>query len=128
MATIEDQEKPGEPSIFGCPECGGTLWELQDGELMRFRCRIGHAFSSESLLAVQNEALEGALWAALRGLEENAALAQRVAARTRASRLDLAADKLEQQAKKAQEQAEIIRRLLLTMKAVPTTAGEAGNQ
>jgi two-component system, chemotaxis family, protein-glutamate methylesterase/glutaminase len=118
LAAIENQEKPGVPSTFACPDCGDTLWELQDGELLRFRCRTGHAFSSESLLAVQNEALEGALWAALRGLEENAALAQRVAARTRASRLDLAADKLEQQAKKAQEQAAIIRQLLLSSQAV----------
>ena len=50
MATIENEEKSGTPSVFGCPECGGTLWELQEENLLRFRCRIGHAYSSDSLL------------------------------------------------------------------------------
>jgi two-component system chemotaxis response regulator CheB len=55
----------GEPSEFTCPECGGTLWEQQEGNLLRFRCRVGHAYSTESLVAEQREALEGALWGAV---------------------------------------------------------------
>lgn len=32
MSTIEnDKEKIGTPSVFSCPECQGTLWELRDG-------------------------------------------------------------------------------------------------
>src|SRR5436305_4371456 len=31
----------GEPSEFTCPECGGTLWEQHQGDLLRFRCRAG---------------------------------------------------------------------------------------
>src|SRR5207248_1873454 len=55
----------GEPSEFTCPECGGTLWEQPEGNLLRFRCRVGHAYSTESLLADQRHALEGALWGAV---------------------------------------------------------------
>jgi two-component system chemotaxis response regulator CheB len=69
LAAIENGERPGTPSTFACPECGGTLWELQEGELTRFRCRVGHAFSPDSLLAEQSEALETALWSAFRALE-----------------------------------------------------------
>src|SRR5438270_816763 len=71
----------GDPSEFTCPECGGTLWEQQEGDLLRFRCRVGHAYSTESLLADQREALEAALWGAVVALEERADLAIRLARR-----------------------------------------------
>jgi two-component system chemotaxis response regulator CheB len=86
---------------------------LQDEELLRFRCRTGHAFSSDSLLAVQAEALEGALWAALRGLEENATLARRMAARARERKLHLSAATFEQRARTAEQHASVIRKILV---------------
>ncbi len=73
-----EEDKPGIPSVYGCPDCGGTLWELQDGESLRFRCRVGHAFSADGLLNGQTNTLESALWNAYRALHENAALARRV--------------------------------------------------
>src|SRR5262249_17482356 len=57
---IESVERLGRLSMFTCPECSGTLWELKDGELLRYRCHVGHAFSIESLDAAQSEKLEGA--------------------------------------------------------------------
>ncbi len=80
LDAIEQTNRPGEPSVFTCPECQGTLWEMRDGELLRFRCRVGHAYSSESLFAGQSESVEAALWTALRALEEKATLSQRLAA------------------------------------------------
>src|SRR5262249_23748837 len=40
----------GPPSVLTCPECGGTLWELEEGKVLRFRCHTGHSFSVESLV------------------------------------------------------------------------------
>jgi len=37
MATMNGSKRAGKPLPFSCPECG-VLWELQDGELQRFRC------------------------------------------------------------------------------------------
>src|SRR3954453_7760565 len=81
LSAIETDHHPGTPSGFACPDCGGALWELHEGEMVRFRCRVGHAWSPGSLMAQQAEALETALWTALRALEERAALADRVAER-----------------------------------------------
>ena len=47
----------GVPSTQTCPECHGTLWEQEDGGLTRFRCRVRHAFSAETLVDQQAAAL-----------------------------------------------------------------------
>jgi two-component system chemotaxis response regulator CheB len=71
----------GAPTELACPDCGGALWEREDGDLVRFGCRVGHVYSPESLVAEHGKALEQALWAALRGLEERADLYRRMARR-----------------------------------------------
>jgi two-component system, chemotaxis family, protein-glutamate methylesterase/glutaminase len=72
----------GTPTELACPDCGGALWEREDGDLVRFGCRVGHVYSPESLVAEHGKALEQALWAALRGLEERADLYRRMARRS----------------------------------------------
>ena len=71
--------KTESPSGFICPECGGALWERTEDGAKKFRCRIGHAYSPESLLDAEDESVEAALWNAVRSLEESAAIARRVA-------------------------------------------------
>lgn len=103
-------EPQGRSSVFACPACGGVLWELEDGDSLRYRCRVGHAFSSEALDAAQTDGLEDALWSALRALEENAALARRLARRS--SGLGRIASHYEGRAETAERQAEAIRLVL----------------
>jgi two-component system, chemotaxis family, protein-glutamate methylesterase/glutaminase len=104
---------PGRPSAFSCPDCNGVLWEIQGGGLVRFRCRVGHAWSPESLLTQQSEALEAALWVALRSLEERAALAERLAEPARRRGHAITRTRFQEQAQEAQQAARLVRRLLL---------------
>jgi two-component system chemotaxis response regulator CheB len=73
------EESDGVPSVFACPECHGVLWELKDKELVRFRCRVGHSYGPDSLSKELSTNSEGALWAAMRALEEKAAMQRRIA-------------------------------------------------
>jgi len=104
---------PGRPSGFSCPDCHGVLWQIKDGGLERYRCRVGHAWSPESLLTQQSEALEAALWVALRSLEERAALARRLAEPARRRGHAITATRFEEQAAEAQQAARLVRDLLL---------------
>jgi two-component system, chemotaxis family, protein-glutamate methylesterase/glutaminase len=81
MSKIEDENRPGHPSPFACPDCGGVLWEMEDQSFLRFRCRVGHAFTARHLGTEQRHAVETALWSALRALEESASLYRRMADR-----------------------------------------------
>ena len=108
-----EADHPGDPSGFSCPDCNGVLWAIQDGGMQRFRCRVGHAWSPESLLTRQSDSLEAALWIALRSLEERAALARRLAEPARRRGHRITATRFEEQATEAQQAARVVRELLL---------------
>jgi two-component system, chemotaxis family, protein-glutamate methylesterase/glutaminase len=86
-----------------------VLNEVHDGTLLRFRCRVGHAFAPETLYTEQRTALEGALWAALRPLEEQAALSRRMAVRARELGHSKSAIRHDERAHAAQTQARTVR-------------------
>jgi two-component system, chemotaxis family, protein-glutamate methylesterase/glutaminase len=73
----------GVPSGFSCPACNGVIWQDTENGRDVFRCRTGHAFTAETLLASRDAEAEHALWTALRALEERAALQRQLAERLR---------------------------------------------
>jgi two-component system, chemotaxis family, protein-glutamate methylesterase/glutaminase len=110
--AIDSDERPGELSRFTCPECSGPLYEIQSGDLVRFRCRVGHAFTAESMLYDKYDEVEKALYAALNTLEESALMADRLAARSHEHQHGHAATRFERRAEDARQQARIIRQVL----------------
>src|SRR5262245_47485959 len=102
--ALHASEKPGRgPTAFICPECGGPLWELKQGKLLRFRCHVGHAYTGETLVEEQRETLEHALWNALRTLEEAASLRERMADHARQSGMDAIASDFDRQKETLEE-------------------------
>jgi len=109
----DEYDHPGEPSPYSCPECGGVLWELKDSELLRFRCRVGHAYTSDSLTTDQARTVEHALWTALRALEEQAAVRRRMAERARRNGNESSALRFHARARELEGQAQQVRELVM---------------
>jgi two-component system chemotaxis response regulator CheB len=96
-----------------CPDCGGPLRELRDEKLRRYRCRLGHAFTAESLLEGQSEAIEYALWAAVRTMEDRVRILMHLANGRREQNHSKLAATYEAQADELKRHAEQIRKMLL---------------
>ncbi|MFN2550061.1 MAG: chemotaxis protein CheB [Myxococcales bacterium] len=111
-SPIHPHPPPGSPSPFSCPACGGVLNEVHDGGMVRFRCRVGHGYTPETALVEQRVTVEGALWAALRALEEQADLATRMGTRARRQGNLHSAVRFEERGEAATKQADVLRRLL----------------
>ena len=61
----------GHLSPYACPECHGVLSVIKDGDIIRYRCHTGHAYSADSLLTSITENIEKSLWEVIRGVEES---------------------------------------------------------
>lgn len=118
-------DPPGRPAGLGCVACGGSLYEIREGSFLRFRCRVGHAWSADTLLAEQSQALESALWMALRTLEDRGALCRRSEGDASQRGLSRISERYAALAKEAEAAARVMRRALedaqreIVEKAVP---------
>jgi two-component system chemotaxis response regulator CheB len=54
------------------------MWEIDEGELTRYRCHVGHAYTAELMALALDENLSRALGSALRALDERRALARKL--------------------------------------------------
>jgi two-component system, chemotaxis family, protein-glutamate methylesterase/glutaminase len=115
----------GSPTELACPDCGGALWERDEGDLVRFGCRVGHVYSPESLVAEHGKALEQALWAALRGLEERADLYRRMARRAQAAERASTERRFHHRSESAERHAVAIREAIAKLTASGDLAEDA---
>ncbi|WFP61583.1 chemotaxis protein CheB [Mesorhizobium sp. WSM4904] len=92
-STMENEARLGELSVFTCPECHGPLWEVEDGDMLRYRCHTGHAFTADAMMEAQAIEADEILWSLLRSHQQRAAFARRMAERERTmDRSELAAE------------------------------------
>jgi two-component system chemotaxis response regulator CheB len=89
-----------------------VLEEKQEGEMVRFKCRVGHLYSPESLMADQGLATERALWAAIRSLEEQAEFSERLANSSEQKQRARLARRFSDRAKASRDDASVLRGLL----------------
>jgi two-component system chemotaxis response regulator CheB len=105
-------DEVGDLTPYRCPECGGALWEIDDGSLGGFVCHVGHAFSADSILALQDDDTERALWHAVRLLEEQAAMNERLVSRLGAHGSARSTSRLRDRSRQALRDADVIRGML----------------
>jgi two-component system chemotaxis response regulator CheB len=124
--TVEEPPVGARPSSWPCPDCNGVLWEIDDEEVLRFRCRVGHAWGAESLLEQQGSAVEAALWIALRSLEDRVALSRALAERAETTGKTLSAARYRSGLDDMVKSMEILRRLVATDEVQDAFGGETG--
>jgi two-component system, chemotaxis family, protein-glutamate methylesterase/glutaminase len=74
--TAFDGEALGPHSGYTRPDCNGSLMAVGENN---YRCRVGHAWTGDSLLKARDDEVEGALWIALRSLQEKAKMSRKMA-------------------------------------------------
>jgi two-component system chemotaxis response regulator CheB len=117
-------EELGEASAFTCPDCNGTLFEIRDGTAIRYRCRVGHAYSEDAMVVAQTDSAERALWAALRALEEREAIMRRLAERARERGLTVIAERFDERTRRVHQEVETIHDLVVNGRALETVTAD----
>jgi two-component system chemotaxis response regulator CheB len=116
MRDIQAQahnERGDQTTVYTCPECGGTLWQIDESGLTEFRCHVGHAYGAELLLGQMSEEVEAVLWRCVRLLVEKATLTRQLADRLRGRGLEAPARRMQERAEEDDRQGQLIRDLLL---------------
>lgn len=80
---MDDLDQIGKPSSLTCPECRGALWEVGYKDPIRYRCHTGHAFTAKVLETLQRDAVEDAIWGAIRALHEQERLFNKLSEKER---------------------------------------------
>jgi two-component system chemotaxis response regulator CheB len=93
-----------------CPDCSGPLYQVHSGDVVQWRCREGHVFSPESLNGAQTDALERALWLAVRTMKERALIDRSIGA-TQGKPQNMRARVVER-AQAAEHDVELLRQIL----------------
>lgn len=109
-------ERKKTPSGFTCPDCQGAIWEIEENGEVRFECRVGHAYSPDGFAVANDDSVERSLWAALRALEESAALEQRLATLAADRKRSNAHKMFSEKAANRKQHASVLREFLLGSK------------
>jgi len=113
---VGEVEPPSTPSRLSCPACGGVLALAEEGGgAEEFRCRVGHRFDLPTLATENQPAIESALWASVRMLEEGSEIADRLRQHSSGSMVE----RYRERSETLQRQAGVIRDLLIRPRSEP---------
>jgi two-component system chemotaxis response regulator CheB len=85
------------------------MWEIDEGDLVRYRCHVGHAYTADLMSLALDENLMRALASALRALDERVALAQKLHKQASGSHRTELAESWRVQAREFEQEANVIR-------------------
>lgn len=109
--SMELEDELGTRSNLTCPHCQGTLWEMNDDAVLRYRCHTGHAYTADTVWDEQTRRVEEALWSAMRAHRERSEVARRLGEQAKGRLKEIWARKQAE----AHAQAELIRSVLVDL-------------
>jgi len=122
--TMSSMDRIGRRSVLACPDCHGVMWEIDEGELVRYRCHVGHAYSAELMSLALDENLTRALASALRALDERVALARKLQKQEREHGRIKLADSWGRKASEFEAEAGVIRDSIRRADEIASRLGE----
>jgi two-component system chemotaxis response regulator CheB len=123
-ASMEDMDHLGKRSLLTCPDCQGIMWEIDEGDLIRYRCHVGHAYTAELMSLAIDENLRRALASSVRALEERVALTRKLQREAEHRQHRLVAATWASRASEAQRELEVIREAIRRMDDIKARSGE----
>jgi len=108
-ANMETMDRIGRRSVLACPDCHGVMWEIDEGDLIRYRCHVGHAYTAELMSLALDDNLRRAIGSALRALDERVALAQKLATQASQSGRQALAESWTRRVQEVEDEADLIR-------------------
>lgn len=106
--------KFSELTPYSCPECHGVLSRLRNGNIVRYRCHTGHAYSADALIMAITEKIEDGLYNAIRGMDESVMLLNHIGDHYAEANEPKLAALYFKKAKEADERSRLVRKAALT--------------
>lgn len=125
---MKEADRFGELSVFTCPECHGPLWEIEDGDMLRYRCHTGHALTADAVMEAQAIEADEMLWSLLRAHQQRAEFARRMAEREKMRHCAELASQFGARAKEYEADAAVIERILESRRARLSGNGAGGEE
>lgn len=110
--VMEHMRNVASPSTYVCPDCKGALWEITDSRPARYRCHTGHGFTLRTLYDTQFAQTDEALWGAVRALQEQELLLDRLLDESVSMGDPTSADAHRARRAHIRERVEVLRRLV----------------
>lgn len=48
-SNMNEMDRIGRRSVLACPDCHGVMWEIDEDDLVRYRCHVGHTYTAEMM-------------------------------------------------------------------------------
>ncbi|MEZ5784894.1 MAG: hypothetical protein R3D62_00070 [Xanthobacteraceae bacterium] len=94
------------------------MWEIDEGDLVRYRCHTGHAYTAEPMAVALDESLRHALASALRVVEERVVLTESLRAQAAERGRRHLTEIWTRQRRELEVEAEVIRDAIVRINAI----------
>lgn len=117
-ATMEKMDTLGRRSVLSCPDCQGVMWEIDEDDLVRFRCHVGHTYAADLMALAMDDSLRRALGSAQRAMEERVMLARKLHRQATDKGQRLLAEHWASRARESEQEMTVIRTAVQRMEAM----------